>query len=77
MFFFPGRRVKLASPDVIPGNQAIEIVTVRPVGAEGILVKEALDATIQADLIGMVLSPDGPTHFAVPATAKNYHPGTC
>jgi len=75
-FFRSGSRLKLASSGFIPGNQAIEIVAVRSVGAEGILIKETLDAAIEANLVGMVLSPDGPTHFAVPATAENDHPST-
>ena len=73
--FFCGGRFKPALSTLFPGDQAIEIVTVGSVGAESILIEEALDTTIEADLVGMVLGPDGPTHLAVPATSEYHYPG--
>jgi hypothetical protein len=58
----------------IPGNQAIQVVAVRPIRPKGPLVEQPLNSTTHADLIGMVLQAHRPTHFAVPAAAK-YHQG--
>jgi hypothetical protein len=64
-------RRNFGSPAPITRNQAIEVVAVRSVGAEGLLIKQPLDATAQADLIGVILETDRPTHLAVPAAAKD------
>lgn len=61
--------------NLVAGNQAIEVVAVGSVGAEGFLIKQALDATAQANLIGMILEANWPTHLAVPAAPENHHPG--
>src|SRR5207244_12243312 len=50
----------------------LEIVTVGSIGSKGLLVEEPLDAAAKADLVGMFLNPDGPTHLAMPATAQNH-----
>ena len=60
---------------LVAGDQAIEVVAVGSVGAERYLIKQALDATPQANLIGIIFETDWPTHLAVPATAKDYYPG--
>ena len=59
----------------VPGNQALEVVAVRPVGAESFLIKQAFDAAAQANLIGVILRANRPTHFAVPAAAEQHHSG--
>ncbi len=58
-----------------PGNQAIKIIAVGPVGLEGFLVKQAFDAASHAYLVGVALGANGPAHFAVPATAKHDYGG--
>ena len=59
----------------VASNQATEIVAIRSVGAESFLIKQALDAAAQANLIGAILEANRPTHLAVPATAKDHHSG--
>jgi len=59
----------------IPGQEAVQIVTVRAVGAEGLLVEKPLDPAAEANLIGVILSTNWPAHFAVPAAAKQHHSG--
>jgi len=53
-------------------DQSIEIVTVGPVRAECLLIKQALDATTQADLIRVILRANRPTHLVVPAAAEDH-----
>jgi hypothetical protein len=53
-------------------DEFTEIVAIGSVGAEGLLVKQALDATAEANLIGMILETYRPTHLAMPATAEDY-----
>jgi len=74
---FRGGWLKPVSSGPVPGNQAIEIVTVRPIGAENVLIEQTLDAAIEADLVGMVLGPHRPTHLPVPTAPQNDHPRTC
>ena len=64
--------VKLFASSLVPGNQAIEVVAVGSVSAKGLLIKQTLDAASQANLIGMILETNRPTHLAVPAAAE-YH----
>lgn len=52
-------------------NQAGEVITVRAVSLEGFFVKQAFDATSEANLVRMTLRAYGPAEFAVPAAAKN------
>jgi hypothetical protein len=65
-----GKSLFAASP--VLRDEFIEIVAIGSVGAEGLLVKQALDATAQANLIGMILETHRPTHLAMPATAEDY-----
>jgi hypothetical protein len=64
--------LNFAGASAILGNQTAEIVAVRSVRAEGLLIEQALDAATEAHLIGAILVPNRPTHLAVPATAKDY-----
>ena len=65
-----GKSLFAASP--VLHDEFIEIVAIGSVGAEGLLVKQTLDATAQANLIGMILEAYRPTHLAMPATAEDY-----
>jgi len=76
-FFGPGCRLELASSNLIPGDQAVQIVTVRAVGAECVFIEQPLDSATQADLIGVVLSTHWPAHIAVPATPEEYNACAC
>ena len=58
---------------VIPSDQTPEIVAVWPIGPEDLLVKQALDTATRTHLIGIALSTNRPTHFAMPATSEDYH----
>jgi hypothetical protein len=69
-FYF---RLNVPGWSAIPGNQMIEVVAVGSVGTEGLLIEQALDAATQANLIGAILGPNRPTHFAVPATAEDHN----
>jgi len=75
-----GSSGNLANPSLVARNQAIEVVAVGSVGAEGLFIKQALDAAAQANLIGVITEANRPTHLAVPATSEDYdssrsHPG--
>lgn len=63
----------LRSSSTVASHQAIEVVAVRSVGAEGLLIKQAFDAAAQANLIGVILETHGPTHLTVPAAAQDHH----
>jgi hypothetical protein len=65
-----GKSLFAASP--VLRDEFTEIVAIGSVGAEGLLVKQTLDSTAQANLIGMILETDRPTHLAMPATAEDY-----
>ena len=69
-FYF---RLNVPGWSAIPGNQTTEVVTVGSVCAEGLLIKQTLDAAAQANLIRVILEPNRPTHFAVPATAEDHN----
>jgi len=68
-----GMDFTLSNP--VAGNEAVEIVAVGSVGAEGFLIKQALDAAAQANLVRVILETDWPTHLAMPAPAKDHHSG--
>jgi hypothetical protein len=57
----------------ILGDQAVQVVAVLAVCAEGLFIEEALDSAAQANLVRVILIADRPAHFTVPATAKNEH----
>jgi hypothetical protein len=69
-----GMNVILAS--AVAGNQAIEIVAVGSVGAESLLIEQTFYAAAQANLIRVILEPNRPTHFSVPATAEEHNSGS-
>jgi len=58
----------------VPRQETIQVVAVRPVRAESLLIEKPLDPTTEANLVGVLLGANRPTHLAVPATAKNHHP---
>jgi len=60
----------------VPLHQAIQVVAVGAVGAEGFFIEQAFDTATEANLIGMFLEGDGPAHLAVPAATKNNQGGT-
>jgi hypothetical protein len=57
----------------LPGNEAIKVVAVRPEGPKVLLVKEPLDPAAQANLVGVFLDANRPTHLAMPAAAQDHH----
>jgi len=57
----------------VASHQAIEVVAVGSVSAKSLLIKQAFDAAAQANLVGVILEPHRPTHFAVPAAAEDHH----
>jgi hypothetical protein len=61
--------MNLSAPNSVAGHQAIEVVTERTVSAEGFLVEQAFDAATQANLVGVILEANRPTHPAMPAAA--------
>jgi len=61
--------LNLSASNPVTGHQAIEVVTVRTVSAEGLLIEKAFDAAAQANLIRAILEAHRPTHLAVPAAA--------
>jgi hypothetical protein len=63
----------------VPGHQPLQLVAVRAVALESVLVEKALGATPQADLVAMPRCPYGPAHTTMPATTEQHSsPGqTC
>jgi hypothetical protein len=59
-------------PFAVPGKQSIEIVAVRSIRPERMLVKKALDAAPEAHLIGALVGSNRPAHFAMPATPQQH-----
>ena len=70
-----GLGMNLVPSRVVAGHQLIEVVTVRSVSAKGLLIEQALDAAAEADLIGVIVEANRPTHLAVPAAAKDHYSG--
>ena len=70
-----GLGMNLAAVSPVLRDQSIEIVTVRSVRAEGLLIKQTFDPTTQADLIRMILKAHRPTHLAMPAAAEDHDSG--
>jgi len=54
----------------IPSNKTLQLVSVGAIGLEGLLIKKPLDPTSQADLVGISLGTNRPTHLAVPASPQ-------
>jgi len=71
---FAGRLLRLCfhSLGAIPRKEPLKIVAVGPVSPKRILIEQSLDAATRADLVGAALRANGPAHFAVPASPKNY-----
>jgi len=65
-------RTFLFPSGVIPLPEAVQVVTIRAVSTESLLVKQALDTTSEAHLVGTILGTDGPAHPAMPAAAKQH-----
>ena len=63
----------LSLPRVGPPDQPVQVITIRAIGAKRFLVEETLDPATQADLVGVTLGADRPTHLAVPATTEQHH----
>ncbi len=71
MRFALGTFLQFHAAGPFPGNQPVEIVAVRAVTPESLLIEEALYATAETDLISVLLCPNGPTHVLMPATAQD------
>jgi hypothetical protein len=56
---------------LIPGDQLWEIVAIGTVAPERVLIEKPLNAATGTNLVGTALSPDGPAHFAMPASPKD------
>ena len=69
----PGNLSLSLAPGKFPGNQPIQVVTVRPIRAKALLIKQALDPAAHANLIGMFLYPDRPAHLSMPASSKEHN----
>ncbi|HEY7615572.1 MAG TPA: hypothetical protein VH744_02120 [Terriglobales bacterium] len=65
--------VRTHAASTLPCNQAVQIITIRPIAAETFLVKKALDPAAEAHLVGMILGADRPAHVLVPTTSQNGH----
>lgn len=68
-------RLTFCAFGLIPGEQSLQVVTIRAIAAKGILVEEPLDSASCAYLISTALGANRPTHFAVPAASED-HGGT-
>ena len=62
---------------LFPGNQALKLIAIGSVTAESLLVEQTLDAAIGANLVGVALATDWPTHLRMPAAAKNENRRAC
>ena len=63
----------LLLPRLVPRDQAHQIVTVRAVTAEVLVVEEPLDTAVETHLVGVVHRSHRPAHLAVPAAAEDYY----
>lgn len=61
----------------IPIDKLVQVIAKRAIGLKGLLVEEPLDATAQANLIGLALNADGPAHLAMPAATERDHRCAC
>lgn len=61
----------------LPGNQLIEVIAEGAEGLESLLVEQALDATTEANLVGLALNAYGPAHPTMPAAAESDHGNAC
>src|SRR5580698_10925662 len=65
-----------SSASAVPSDETGEIVAVGAVGAKIFLVEQALDAAAEANLVGIILSANRPTHPAMPTSAHHDHAET-
>lgn len=65
-------RLTFSASDPLASHQTIQIVTIRPIRAEPLFIKQAFDAAAQANLIGAVMETHRPAHPAMPAAAENH-----
>jgi hypothetical protein len=68
-------RIDLVLVSAVPGDQAVEVVSVRPVCAKGLFVKKPLDPTTRANLVTIPVSADWPAHLAMPAASQEHYSG--
>lgn len=61
----------------IPGDQMVDVVTVGAVAAKTLLVEKSLDATAEANLVGVILNSYGPAHFLMPAASQHRYRCPC
>ena len=54
----------------IPSDQKLQLVAIGAISLKGFLIKQSLDATAQADLVGIALGANRPAHLAVPASPE-------
>lgn len=66
-----GVLLEFDSAGALPGNETVEVIAVRSIAPEILLIEQALDATAKTDLIGVSLSTNGPAHVLVPAAAQD------
>ena len=67
--FFFGFAQVLDMTGPVPGYKPIDVIAIRAVTAKTLLVEQAFDSASEANLVGVLLDPDGPAHFLVPATS--------
>lgn len=77
MNFGVGILLEFNAAGAFPGDQAVEVVAIRSVAAEILLVEQAFDAAAQTNLIGVSLGANGPAHILVPAAAQDGDGGSC
>jgi hypothetical protein len=68
-------RIDLVLVSAVPGDQAVQVVSVRPIGAKGLFVKKPLDPTTRANLVTIPVSADWPAHLAMPAASQEHYSG--
>ena len=62
---------RFLSVRLFPRDQLIQVVAERPIRAELLFIKQALDTATQAHLVGMVLHAHRPAHAAMPAASHH------
>jgi len=52
----------------IPGDQTIDVISVRSISPESLFIEKAFDTATGTDLVGIPLAADWPAHLVMPAT---------
>ena len=69
----------LESAQALMGDEVVQVVSVRPVAAEGAFVKQAHDAAVSARLVGevdvLIVNAHRPAHVPMPAAATGSNLG--